>query len=76
MYMTKRTWKKFFYGSFMQNGLGAGVLFFSPHGYMIPKSYKLLFPCTNTIAKYEALANGMKWAIEMIITELHRFGYS
>ena len=31
MYMTERTWKMFFDGSFMQNGLGAGVLFFSPH---------------------------------------------
>ena len=55
MYMTKRTWKMFFDGSFMQNGLGTGVLFVSPYGYMIPKSYKLSFPCTNNIAKYKAL---------------------
>ena len=39
MYITERTWKMFFDGSHTQNGAGAGVLFVSPHGYMIPKSY-------------------------------------
>lgn len=63
MNMTARTWKMFFDGSFMQNGSGAGVLFVSPHRYTIPKSYKLLFPCTNNIAEYEALTNGLKMAI-------------
>lgn len=38
IYMTARTWKMFFDGSFMQNGSGPGVLFVSPHGYTIPKS--------------------------------------
>ena len=71
MYMTERTWKMFFDGSFMQSGSGAGVLFVSPHGYTIPKSYKLLFPCTNNIAEYEALTNGLKMAIEWRIIELH-----
>ena len=76
MYMTERTWKMFFDGSFMQSGSGAGVLFVSPHGYTIPKSYKLLFPCTNNIAEYEALTNGLKMAIEWRITELHIYGDS
>ena len=66
----------FFDGSFMQNGSGAGVLFVSPHGYTIPKSYKLLFPCTNNITEYEALTNGLKIAIEWRITELHIYGDS
>ena len=76
MYMIERTWKMFFDGSFIQNGLGSGVLFVSPHGYMIPKSYKLLFPCTNNIAKNEALTNGLKMAIEWRIIELHIYGDS
>lgn len=76
MYMTQRTWRMFFDGSCMQNGLGVGVLFVSSHGYTIPKSYKLLFPCTNNIAKYEALTNGLKMAIEWRITELHIYGDS
>ena len=74
MYMTERTWKMFFDGSFMQSGLGASVFFVSPHGYTISKSYKLLFPCTNNIAKYEALKNGLKMAIEWRIIELHIYG--
>ena len=76
MYMTKRIWNMFFDGSFMQNGLGASVLFVSPRGYTIPKSYKLLFPCTKHIAEYEALTNGLKMAIEWRITELHIYGDS
>ena len=51
-------------------------LFVSPHGYTIPKSYKLLFPCTNNIAEYEALTNGLKMAIEWRITKLHIYGDS
>ena len=70
MYMTKRTWKMFFDESFIQNCSRAGVLFVSPHGYTIPKSYKLIFMCTNNIAEYEALTNGLKMAIEWRIEEL------
>lgn len=76
MYMTERSWKLFFDGSCMQNGSRAGVLFVSPHGYTIHKSYKLLFPCTNNIVEYEALTNGLKMAIEWNITELHIYGDS
>ena len=62
MYITKITWKMFFDGSFMKNGSEASVLFVSPHGYRIPKCYKLLLPCTNNIAEYEALTNGLlRW---------------
>lgn len=71
MYITERTWKMFFDGSHTQNGAGAGILFISPHGYMIPKSYKILFPCTNNIIEYEALTNGIKMALEWRIIELH-----
>lgn len=74
--MTERTWKIFFDGFFMQNGSKASVLFFSPHGYTIPKSYKLLFLCTNDIFEYEALTNGLKMAIEWRITKLHIYGDS
>ena len=60
----------------MQNGSGAGVFFVSPHGFTIPKSYKLLFPCTNNIVEYEALTNGLKMAIEWRFIELHIYGDS
>ena len=74
MYVTERTWKMFFDGSHTQNGVGARILFLTPHGYTIPKSYKFLFPCTNNVAEYEALLNGVK--LEWRITKLHIFGDS
>ena len=76
MYVTKRTWKIFFDGSHTQNGIGVGIFHSTPHGYTIPKSYKLLFPCINNIVKYEALTNGIKLAIKWRITKLHIFGDS
>ena len=76
MYLTKCTQKMFFNGSHTQNGDGIGILFITPHRYTIPKSYKLLFPCTNNIVEYEALLNGVKLALEWRITELHIFGDS
>lgn len=60
----------FFDGFHTQNGVGAGILFVTPHGYNIPKSFKLLFPCINNIVEYKALTNGIKLAIEWRITNL------
>ena len=76
MYVTECTWMMFFDGSHTQNGARAGILFVTPHGYTIPKSYKLLFPCTNNIIEYEALLNGVNLALEWRIIELHIFGDS
>ena len=39
-------------------------------------SYKLIFPCTNNIAEYEALLNGVKLALGWRITKLDIFGDS
>ena len=64
MYVTEHTWKFFFDGSHTQNGASTGILFFTPHRYTIPKSYKLLFPCTNNISKYEAPLNGVKLTLK------------
>ena len=66
----------FFDGSFTQQGSGARIMFITPQRYSLPKVYKLLFPCTNNIAKYEALINGMKMAIEWHVDELKIFGDS
>ena len=41
-----------------------------------PKAFKLQFPTTNNIAKYEALIVGLKITIEWNITELQFFGNS
>ena len=64
MTLTCKTWVMFFDGSFTQQGSGAGILFIMPQRYSLPKAYKIFFPCTNNIAEYEALINGMKIAAE------------
>lgn len=76
MHLTQRSWKMFFDGSFTQHGSSARIIFITPQKYSIPKDYKILFPCTNSIAKYEALVNGIKLAIEWKILELHIYGDS
>lgn len=43
-------WKLYFDGSCMQHGSGVSVFFITPQGDCIPRSYKLVFPCTNNIA--------------------------
>ncbi len=61
-------WKLFFDGSFMEKGLGAGILFVILQGDLIPKSYKISFYCTNNIAEYEGLVirlcQAIKWNIK------------
>lgn len=74
MHLTEQSWKMFFDGSFTQHGFGARILFITSQKYSIPKAYKILFPCTNNIAEYEALVNGIKLAIEWKIVELHIYG--
>ena len=43
----------FFNGSSSREGLGAGVVFFSPTNKVISLSYKLEFETTNNIFEYE-----------------------
>ena len=68
VYVIERTWKMFLDGSHTHNGDGVAILFVTPHGYTIPKSYKFLFPCTNNIEEYETLLNRFKLALEWRIT--------
>ena len=65
--ITHQTWVMFFDGSFTQHGLDAGLLFITSQRYSLPKAYEILFPCTNNIAEYEALINGIKIVVEQII---------
>ena len=76
MTLTVQNWKLYFDGSYTQNGSEASILFVTLKICTIPKSYKLLFPCTNNMAKYEALMLGLKWAIQWKILELNVFGDS
>jgi len=72
--ITAHSWKLYFDGSYTNHGSGVGILLVTPHGDTIPKSYHLLFPCTNNIAKYKALVIGLKMVTEWKIKELHVYG--
>lgn len=69
-------WKIYFYGSFTQHGSKAGILFITPQGNCIPKSYMLSFSCTNNIAEYEALIIGLRITVQWQIQEIKVYGDS
>lgn len=66
----------YFNGSHTQHGSGAGVLFITPQGDCILRSYRLSFPCTNNIAEYEALVLGLHIAVQWKIISLKVYGDS
>ena len=69
-------WKLCFDGSYTQTGLGVEILFVTPQGDLIPKSYKISFYCTNNIIEYEGLVIGLHQAIRWSIKSLLVFGDS
>ncbi|GLJ46597.1 hypothetical protein SUGI_0981900 [Cryptomeria japonica] len=76
MITTTQPWKLYFDGSYTRHGSGSGILFITPQGDSIPKSYKLTFPCANNIAEYEALITELRLAIQWKLKELQVYGDS
>ena len=66
----------FFDSSFTQKGYDVGLLFIIPQRYSLPKAYKIMFPCTNNIVKYEALINDMNIVPKWRVDQLNIFGDS
>jgi ribonuclease HI len=69
-------WTMFFAGSLMKTGAGAGLLFISPLGKHLRYVLRLHFPASNNVAKYEALVNGLRIAIELGVRRLDARGDS
>jgi len=63
-------WTKYFDGSLMKTGAGAGLLFISPLGVHMRYVIRIHFAASNNIAEYEALVNGLKIAIELGVRRL------
>ena len=63
-------WMMYFNGSLMKKGAGAGLVFISPLGVCMRYMVRIHFPSTNNVAKYEALINGLRIAIELGIRRL------
>jgi hypothetical protein len=58
-------WMMYFDGSLMKKGADVGLVFVSPLGVRLRYMVRLLFPASNNVAKYEALINGLRIAIEL-----------
>ena len=69
-------WKLFFDGSKSNDGGGAGCVLVSPEGNKTMLICRLKFDCTNNIAEYEALVQGLYKAIKLDIKYLQVFGDS
>ena len=60
----------YFDGSLMKKGTGAGLVFVSSLGVHMRYMVHFHFPSSNNVAKYEALINGLRIAIELGIQRL------
>eukprot|EP01018_Ginkgo_biloba_P033594 Gb_20371 [translate_table: standard] len=69
-------WKLCFDGSFTNHGSGEGILFIMMQGDLIPKAFRIAFPCTNNMVEYEALILGLKITIQWNIQHLLVLGDS
>ena len=58
-------WTIYFDGSLMRKGAGAGLVFISALGVRMRYMVCLHFPSSNNVAKYEALINSLRIAIEL-----------
>jgi ribonuclease HI len=67
-------WTMYFDGSLMKSGAGAGLLFISPLGKHVRYVPRLHFPASNNVAKYEALVNGLRIAVELGVRRLDARG--
>ncbi|XP_062094067.1 uncharacterized protein LOC133800111 [Humulus lupulus] len=70
------SWQLFFDGAARNSGAGAGIVFVTPSGGLIPYYFHILAICTNNVAEYEALIIGLEIALEMKVQSLEVFGDS
>ena len=69
-------WTIHFDGSKQLEGSGAGVVLASPRGDKFCYVLRLMFPCTNNAAEYEAFLHCLRMAKEMNLSRARCFGDS
>ncbi|XP_060200376.1 uncharacterized protein LOC132628627 [Lycium barbarum] len=69
-------WKMYFDGAAQRDGAGAGVVFVTPQGEVLPYSFTLTQHCSKNVAEYQALILGLEMAIDMKQLQLQVFGDS
>jgi ribonuclease HI len=65
-----KTWIMYLNGSVMKEGVEVGCVFVSPLGMHMEYMVRLHIPASNNVAKYEALINGLRIAVELGIRYL------
>ncbi|XP_060183387.1 uncharacterized protein LOC132613398 [Lycium barbarum] len=69
-------WKMYFDGAAQRDGTGAGVVFVTPQGEVLPYSFTLTQRCSNNVTEYQALILGLEMAVDMKQLQLQVFGDS
>ncbi|KAL0444371.1 UNVERIFIED_CONTAM: Transposon Tf2-12 polyprotein [Sesamum latifolium] len=57
-------WKMYFDGASHKEGAGAGVVFVTSEGEVLPYSFTLTQNCSNNMAEYQALIFGLEMAVD------------
>ncbi|XP_019171054.1 PREDICTED: uncharacterized protein LOC109166617 [Ipomoea nil] len=69
-------WKMYFDGASHREGAGAGVVFVTPEGEVLPYSFTLTEQCSNNVAEYQALILGLEIAANMKQLRINIYGDS
>ncbi|XP_031116903.1 uncharacterized protein LOC116020573 [Ipomoea triloba] len=69
-------WKMYFDRVAHRGGAGAGVVFITPEGEVLPYSFTLTEQCSNNVAEYQALILGLEIAVDMKQLRINIYGDS
>jgi ribonuclease HI len=72
----KECWTLYFDGSKSNEGAGAGCVLIDPSGNKTLMACRLEFDCTNNVAEYEALIQGLRKEIDLKIKGIRVVGDS
>ncbi|KAL0313223.1 UNVERIFIED_CONTAM: hypothetical protein Sradi_5721600 [Sesamum radiatum] len=67
-------WKMYFDGASHKEGAGAGVVFVTSEGEVLPYSFTLTQNCSNNVAEYQALIFGLEMTIDIKQRHLKVYG--
>jgi ribonuclease HI len=74
--LSVRAWAMYFDGSTCEDRCGIGILLVLPRGVTYSFSVRLPAPCTNNLAKYEAVRKRMELLLEAGVEAVEVFGDS
>ena len=69
-------WQLYFDEAARKKGAGAGIVFITPCGGLIPYSFSFMKLCSNNVAEYEAFIIGLEIALELHVDCLQAYGDS